>query len=200
MNQENLSSGVQSVNKHFSVSTVWIVFISVLSLIGLLVMSYISNYNYGNEAENQIRAEYSNMENILAQYSLKVSEAAQVPQMKVEDLSRVTKEALSGRYGPHGSQAIFQWIQENHPGNVTDDLYVQIQQIIEAGRDKFENAQTKFIDTKKVYETNLGYFWKGLWLRIAGYPKINLNDYKIISSEHAVKAFEKGVDTPVKLR
>ena len=200
MNQENLSSGVQSVNKHFSVSTVWIVFISVLSLIGLLVMSYISNYNYGNEAENQIRAEYSNMENILAQYSLKVVEASQVTQMKTEDLSRVTKEALSGRYGPNGTQAVFQWIQENYPGNVTDDLYVQIQQIIEAGRDKFENAQTKFIDTKKVYETNLGYFWKGLWLRIAGYPKINLNDYKIISSEHAVKAFEKGVDTPVKLR
>lgn len=200
MNQENVSPGVQSVNKNSSVSTVLIVSISVFAVIGLLIMSYISNYNYGNEAENQIKAEYSNMENILAQYSLKVSEAAQVPEMKVEDLSRVTKEALSGRYGPNGSQAIMQWIQENYPGNVTDALYVQIQQIIEAGRDKFENTQTKFIDTKKVYETNLGYFWKGLWLRIAGYPKINLNDYKIISSEHAVEAFEKGVDTPVKLR
>lgn len=199
MIQGNVGSGVQTSNKFFSVPTL-VIIVSVLSFIVLLTVSYISNQNYGNEAENQIKAEYSNMENILAQYSLKVAEASQVPQMKTEDLSRVTKEALSGRYGANGSQAVFQWIQENYPGKVTDSLYVQIQQIIEAGRDKFENAQTKFIDTKKVYETNLGYFWKGFWLRVVGYPKINLDDYKIISSGHAQEAFKTKVDEPIKLR
>lgn len=199
MIQGNVGSGVQPSNKFFSVSTL-VIIVSVLAFIVLVAISYISNQNYGNEAENQIKAEYSNMENILAQYSLKVAGVSQVPQMKTEDLSRITKEALSGRYGANGSQAVFQWIQENYPGKVTDSLYVQIQQIIEAGRDKFENAQTKFIDTKKVYETNLGYFWKGFWLRAAGYPKINLDDYKIISSVHAVEAFETKVEKPIQLR
>jgi hypothetical protein len=71
---------------------------------------------------------------------------------------------------------------------------------MEAGRNKFENAQTKFIDTKRAYETNLGYLWKGMWLRTAGYPTINLDDYKIVSSGHAKKAFETGIDEAIKLR
>jgi hypothetical protein len=72
--------------------------------------------------------------------------------------------------------------------------------MIEAGRNKFENAQTRFIDAKRTYETNLGYLWKGTWMRIAGYPKINLDDYKIITSKHAKKTFETGVDEGVQLR
>jgi len=177
---------------------------AVLGVIGVLIAivvgSYISNYNYGNRAEQVIKAEYSNMENILAQYSLKVAEVGQVPGMMRDDLAKVTKDAMSGRYGDNGSQATFQWIKENYPGQVDASLYTKIQQVMEAGRNKFENAQTKFIDTKRAYETNLGYLWKGMWLRIAGYPKINLDDYKIISSGHAKKAFETGVDEAIQLR
>jgi|SRR3989344_3461173 len=178
--------------------------LSVLGVIVAIVVvafgSYVSNYNYGNRAEKTIVAEYENMENILGQYSLKVSEAAQVPGMKTDDLKTVLDGAMSGRYGKEGSKAVFQWIQENYPGQVSDTLYVQIQQIVEAGRNKFENAQTKFIDTKRVYETDLGSFWKGFWLSAAGYPKIKLAEYKIISSEHAQEAFETGVDKGLKLR
>ncbi len=178
--------------------------ITVLGIIAVLiataVVSYITNYNYGNMAEKTIVAEYANMENILAQYSLKVEEAAQVPGMKTEDLTKVMREAMTGRYGKDGSKAVFQWIKENYPGQVSDALYVQIQQIIEAGRNKFENAQTKFIDTKRVYETNLGYFWKGFWLGVAGYPRIDLAKFVVISSEHAQDAFKTGVDKGVKLR
>lgn len=172
--------------------------VAVLAFVG--IGSYISNYNYGNEAEKQIKAEYTNMENILAQGGLKVKEVAQVPGMMADDLARVSRDAMTGRYGDKGSQAVVQWIQENYPGQLSPTLYVQIQQVIEAFRDKFQNEQTKFIDTKRSYETNLGYFWKGLWLRIAGYPKIDLEKFKIISSGAAQDAFKSGVDEPIKLR
>lgn len=179
----------------------FIAIVGVIATFALVaVISYISNYNYGNRAEKALVAEYENMENILGQYSLKVKEAAQVPGMKTEDLEKVMRGAMTGRYGAEGSKAVFQWIQENYPGQVSDTLYVQIQQIIEAGRNKFENAQTKFIDTKRVYETNLGYLWKGFWLNAAGYPKIDLAKFKIISSEHAQEAFKTGVDKGVKMR
>lgn len=187
-------------NKGSVALTLGIVF-WILGVIGSVVGgAYVSNYNYGNEVEKVVQAEYKNMENILAQYSLKVKEAAQVPEMKTDDLQKVMRDAMTGRYGDEGSKAAFQWIQENYPGQVDNALYTQIQQIMEAGRNKFENAQTKFIDTKRQYETNLGYLWKGTWLSIAGYPKINLADYKIISSGHAKKAFETGVDEAIKLR
>ena len=140
------------------------------------------------------------MENILAQGALKVQEVAQVPGMMTDDLARVSREAMAGRYGTQGSQAVFQWIQENYPGQLSPSLYIQIQQVIEAFRDKFTNAQTKFIDVKRSYETNLGYLWKGFWLKIAGYPKIDLEKFQIISSDSAKKAFETGIDEPLKLR
>ncbi len=180
--------------------TVWVVLGMLAFIVVIVIASFVSAYNYGNRAEKAIVAEYTNMENILAQYSLKVREVAQVPGMKTEDLQKVTRDAMLGRYGENGSKAVFQWIQENYPGQVTDTSYVQLQQVMEAGRDEVKNTQTKFIDTMRAYNTNLGYLWKGFLLRTAGYPKIDLSKYKIISSESARKAFETGVDEPIKLR
>lgn len=183
-----------------SALVVGVVFAAIVALvIGIGVVSYVSNYNYGNRAEKTITAEYENMENILAQYSLKVGEAAQVPAMQRDDLLAIFSGTLEARYGEDGSQAAFQWLQEQNP-QLDQATYQKIQLMIEAGRNKFENAQTKFIDTKRVYETNLGYLWKGFWLRVAGYPTIDLDDYKIISSGHAQEAFETGVDKGLQLR
>ena len=79
-------------------------------------------------------------------------------------------------------------------------MYTKIQQLIESGRNKFENTQTKFIDTKRAYQTSIDKLWSGLWLRITGYPKIDLDAYKIITSGHAQETFETGVDNGLQLR
>ncbi len=178
--------------------------IAVLGVIGvilaILIGSYISAHNFGNQMEKQVEFEYENLQNVLAQYGLKVQEAAQVPDMKRDDLAVIMQEAMSGRYGEDGSQATFQWIQENYPGAVTDTLYSQIQQIMEAGRNDFQNAQTRFIDIKRTYDTALGTFYRGLWLRIAGYPNIDLDDFATVTSERARNAFETGVEDAIQLR
>ena len=167
------------------------------------VGSYYGAYNSGVDQENVIKAQYSNMENILAQYSLKVKEVAQVPGMMTDDLKEVITAGMTGRYGEDGSKAVFQWIKEAYPGKVDASLYKQIQQVMEAGRNKFENAQTQFIDGKRVYVTTLEkdlFLSDGWWMKIAGLPKIDLDDYKVISSGHAKKAFETGVDEAIQLR
>ena len=170
------------------------------TLIAIVIGSYVTSYNYGNRAENEIKAIWENNQNILAQYTQKVQEAAQVPGMMKDDVKEVVSAALSGRYGPDGSKAVFQWIQEQNP-TVDAELYRKIQQIIEAGRDEFKVSQTRLIDAKRAYSTNLGYLWKGIWMRIAGYPKINLDDYKAITNDYANKAFSIGKeDGPIKLR
>jgi len=166
---------------------------------GTIAGSYIGAHNKGVRYENDIKAQYKDMENILAQYSLKVSEAAQVPGMYKDDLKEVMTSVMTARMGPNGSQATFQWFKE-HNINIDASMYKKIQQLIEGGRDKFENAQTKFIDTKRAYENELGYFWSGFWLQMAGYPKIDLDKYKIITSGHAQKTFDSGVDEGIKLR
>lgn len=171
----------------------------VLVLVLVAIGSYVSNANYGNTAEQGIKATYANNQNILGQYTLKVQEAASVPAMYRDDLQKVMTSVLSGRYGKNGSQAVMQWIKEqNLPYDST--LYVKLQQIIEAGRNEFQTAQTHLIDEKRVYTTNLGYVWKGYWLAKAGYPKINLDDYKTITTEESNNAFKSGVEAPIKLR
>jgi hypothetical protein len=177
--------------------------IAVIGVLGVLAVvlvgSYVSNYNYGNEAETEIKAQYKNMKNILGQYSLKIKEAAQIPSMQTDDLAKLFNGSLGARYGKDGSGAAMQWIKEQNP-NLDQSTYKKLQQLIEAGRNKFENTQTRFIDAKRTYETNLGYLWKGMWMRLAGYPKINLADYKIITSNHAKKTFDTGVDEGLQLR
>ena len=172
----------------------------VLLVGGVLATSYISANNYGVMIEAQLRAERSNNQNILAGYTQKIKEAAQVPDMYVADLTKVTEAAIKGRYGQDGSKAVFQWLKEQNP-NLDSKLYVKLQQIIESGRDEFKNGQTKMLDVKRQYETQLGFFWRGMWLRIAGFPKINLDEFKPVIIDSVEEAFAKGKESgPIKLR
>jgi hypothetical protein len=174
--------------------------IALLALAILFVVTpYIHYKNFGNQQDNLVRAEYQNMENILAQYSLQVGEAAQIPSMQAEDLSRIFTNTLDARYGSNGSQATFQWLQEQNPA-LDQATYANIQNIISAGRNRFENAQTRFIDVKRLYENAIGNVWSGFWLGVAGYPKINLSEFVIISSGHAQQSFADGVDPGIQLR
>lgn len=178
---------------------------AVTGVVAALLIGTSSNiigiYNYGNRAERQVIAEHKNLENVLGQYSLKVAEAAQVPAMYRNDVKEVVSAALQGRYGASGSKAVFQWLKEdNSPAKLDSALYTKIQQIIEAGRNDFQNSQTRFIDIKRGYETNLGYAWTGMWLRVFGYPNINLELYNITTTEEAARALKTGKDSPLKLR
>jgi len=177
--------------------------IVALCILALIVvaggMSYISAHNYSNEAEQSIIAKYDNLQNILAQYSLKVTEVASVPAMYTDDMKDVMTSVMSARQGEGGSKAVFQWFKE-HDINVDSSLYAKIQTVVEAGRNKFQNAQTGLIDAKRSYSTNMGYLWRGFWITRAGYPKIDLDDYAIITSEHAKEAFETKVDKAIKFK
>lgn len=176
------------------------VFVFFVALAGIGFMSYVSAHNYGNTMENQLKAVQTDNRNILAQYGQKVMEVAQVPDMYADDVQRVTREAIEGRYGANGSQAMFQWLQEQNP-QLDPSLYAKIQQVIEAGRNNFENGQRRQIDIRRQYETALGSFWQGMWLRFAGYPKVTLADFDIVSTDRADEAFRtKKEDGPIQLR
>ena len=170
--------------------------IIALSLIGLilvvgvvLTVSYVSAYNYGNNMEQVLTATQTEAKNILAEYGQKVQEAAQVPKMYADALTKVTNAAIQGRYGNEGSKATFQMLREKNP-NLDPSIYRQIQQIIEGGRDNFQAAQTRQIDLLRQYKTALGSFYQGFWLRIAGYPNADLKSFEIVSTDYADDAFK----------
>ena len=119
--------------------------------------------------------------------------------MYKEDLQGVIEATFQGRYGQDGSKAVFQFIQENNL-NLDPQLYRQIQQVMEAGRNDFQMSQKQLIDVKRGYEVQLQQFWSGLWLGFAGYPKVDLSKYKIVVLDDVDVKFESGKDSVIKLR
>lgn len=173
---------------------------AVALLGGFVLVNYSNAVKMGTDAESQLEATYGNNKNILAQYTLKVKEAASVPTMATEDLTKVMEAALEGRYGENGSTAVMQWIKESYPGQVDPVLYRNLQTIIEAGRTEFKDNQTKLLDQKRVYTNDLNYVWSGFWLKMAGYPKVNIAKYNIVTTAATEEVFKSGADTPVTLR
>lgn len=163
------------------------------------ITSYISAYNTGNRLERTIEATFTDNQNVLAQYSNRIGEAAQIPAMQRDDLAEVVERALDARYGEEGSQAMFQWIQEQNP-QIDSTVYIELQRIINAGREDFRVAQTRLIDQKRVYETALGSFWQGTWLKIAGYPQTDLDQFVIVTNARTDEAFSTGQEEAIQLR
>jgi hypothetical protein len=173
---------------------------AVLLLLALLVGGSWYKYSvYGNTSEVKLQAMMTNNQQMLGKHSTQIAEMAQVNDMYKDDLKEVYAAAMQGRYGENGSGAVMQWLKEHNP-NFDSALYTKLQQTIEANRNEFTNAQTLLIDAKAVYQTQLGNPWSGLWLSFSGYPKIKLDDIKIITSSHAVKAYEDGVDNGITIR
>lgn len=175
-----------------------IVFLVGLAIVG--ISTYVSYANAGNRIEQALKARKEQNKNIYATYGQKVLEIAQVPEMMRDDLVKVTAAAIEGRYGPDGSKATWQMIKEQNP-QLDPSLYRKIQQVIESGRDEFKNGQQKQIDLVRNYETQLGNVWSGFWFRLAGYPKLDLKEFAIISTARADDVYRKGrEDGPIKLR
>lgn len=172
---------------------------AVALLAVFLVSTYINFYNIGVQHEQNIGAVWQENQVVLNTYTTKVQETAQVPDMYRDDLTKVIEATFSGRYGENGSQAVFQWIQEQNL-NLDPVLYRQIQQVMESGRNDFQTAQRKLIDAKRSYQTLLGFFWSGTWLRLAGYPKVDLNKFTIVVLDDVQQKFNTGKDEVIRLR
>lgn len=190
------------IRQNGSAAIIALVSIAVLffGILAACVVGYVGANNYAAEVEAQLKASKDNSENYLAQYGQKLQESVQVPGMATKDVVEIMTASVAGRYGPNGSQAAIQMIREQN-GSVDQKLYERIQQLIESGRDEYKQSQTKMLDIKRGYETNLNYAWRGFWLRTAGFPKIKLEDYKVISTDRAQEAFKNGKESgPIQLR
>ena len=150
--------------------------------------SYVSAKNYGNATEVRLKAKYEDNENVLSSGYQQLKGVAGVTEMATNDMLKVFTAAVQGRYGSNGSQQVFLMVKEMNP-QLDPALYRKVQQVVEGTQKEFQASQTQFLDVKRSYETALGSFWQGMWLSFAGYPKIDLSKYTIISSDAASDAF-----------
>jgi hypothetical protein len=171
----------------------------VLASLGFGLSQYIVYKNRAVGLETRLVAVRDESAATLNNTTNKIKEIAQVPDMYKADLYGLVEKTFAGRYGKDGSKAVFQFIQEN---NMTLDpqMYRQIQVAIEAGRNEFLASQKMMIDAKRAYELQLNYVWSGFWMELAGYPKVDLNSFKVLQSNEVQTKFETGSDDVIKLR
>ncbi|HHB9680564.1 TPA: hypothetical protein ACOAY7_002947 [Vibrio cholerae] len=172
--------------------------IFVVLLIGGFGMSYVSAVNTGARFEADIEKFDKSSQNTLSNYTLKLKEAAKVPEKYVGSLEEIIQATFEGRYGEDGSQATFQWIQENNIP-VDASVYTKLQQIIDAGREEFKLSQDRKLESCAQYEFTRNTFWKGMWLGVAGYPKKDIDKLcRIIVDSSTGEKFSTGVDSEIK--
>jgi hypothetical protein len=179
---------------------------ALLGVLGVIVLAVlvvggtlVGAYNSGNRFEQHIDAVYQNNQNILSNYTQKVQEAAQVTDMQKSDIKEVITAALQNRYGKDGAKAVFQAIHEQNP-QIDSTVYRKLQEIIQAGRDEFQNNQTALIDATRSYKTALGSFPGGVAMHIVGYPHLDLDKYKPLVDGDVSKQFATGKSHAVNLR
>lgn len=173
-----------------------------VTLVVAAIGMYYTNHNLAVDNETSIVAEYDNARNVLSNTTTRVMEMNQIPSNYRDDLMQIIEATFEGRYGENGSQATWQWLQEqNIPLN--DALYANVQASIEAGRNEFRNAQQRLIDRRRVYLAQLErdlLFSSGWWMSMAGFPNIDLDKYNIIIEGSVQNRFDNQQDEILNLR
>lgn len=163
---------------------------------GAAIMGF---YNNAVKMENGIKAQYEQNKNNYDNYFKKLKETAQVPEMYTDDMRKIYGEVITGRYGSQGSRAMFQWIKEHNP-SLDAALYKKVQDVIESGRNSFGADQKMLLDKKLQYDNYRQTFPNNVIAGFLGFPKINLDEYAIVTSEETEDAFKTKKSEPLKLR
>lgn len=178
----------------------WIILGLIATVAVIIAMSYVSYYNAAVGMEASINASYQSNKQTLAGYGLKVLESAKVSDKYAEKVKDIAIAAIEGRYGENGAQQAILLITEQNP-TLDSNVYLNLQQTIQAGRDEFKTKQDILLDKCASYKVLQNSFVSGFYLRLAGFPRTQDPTFETmctpITSSIAEKAYQSGKDEPL---
>lgn len=171
----------------------------------LFFVGYVGFRNTANQYEQDITAQYEQVQNVYDNGWKQVQEIAQVPTLQANNYKTVYDDVMKGRYGADGSKAMMQFVQEQNP-NLGSEVYTKIQRAIETFHGGFSAAQQDLIAKKQADRTfltsttdSLMYNWIGHYPHI----KIGLNgqtdDFAIVTSEKTATDFKTKKAQPLNI-
>lgn len=188
----------------------YIIGIAVLVLGLGLVSQGCSWYSEANTLSNRAPAQERACRASFDTMFKKIQETAQVPAHYKNDFKDLVKSEATAKFGPEGSKAVFQWFQERQL-NLAPELYLQVQRVIEAGRNDFQRCQETMADVQRKaadhFMSASGKFWtllftfprelKGTYAPtndLDGDGIVTLFDYPVVASGRTANAFSTGID------
>jgi hypothetical protein len=177
-----------------------IITLTILGVFGFFgasfVLGYFSFTSTANQYENGIEAQYSENQNTYDNGWKKVVEAAQITELQAAQLKGLYVDVLKGL---KDSNAMLLALGQFNP-NMDQGTHKKVQQLIEAFRNDFRERQSELIARKNEYKNYLTVNWSGRFFNmIAGYPKIDLKKFDIVTSNRTEDAFKTKRDEPLNL-
>ena len=145
-----------------------LVLLATLVLFGLVGgCSLISTYNGLTGQEQGVTATWRDSQVQYDNFWKKVKEVAQVPETYKDAFKEVFLASVQARY--EGKDPAFLMLTESNPA-LDPSMYVQVQRVIESGRNEFAQTQRSLIDRQRAFSTNLATFPNNVLRGFLGFP------------------------------
>lgn len=167
-----------------------IILVALFVLFVCIIGSVISARDKAVNFESRIEGRYKDNENILSSCVGTLRTIGKIPGKYTDELNKVLREEMSGRYGTGERVALF--IKERDLP-FTQDMHNKIMNTVIDCETKFENGQRALTDMKVSYESSLGSTVQGGFMKMAGFPKKDLSKFTNIIQSDAREQFETKV-------
>ncbi len=173
--------------------------VTVLVIFAVIGLTLLSFANTAVDYEADIDKFDKSSQNTLSNYNLTIAEKIQLPERYKADFLEVLRATFGGRYGPEGSKATFQWIQER---NIPFDnaLYKDISIAIQAGRAEFKASQDRKLEICADYTKYTVRPINKFILGLVGFPSDDIpTKCRIVLDASTQKDFATGTTKPIDL-
>jgi hypothetical protein len=142
-------------------------------------------------AESGLKAQFDDNQNVYDNVWKDIKEEAQVTSEFVRANHDLLVAAVQGREG--GAGELVRMIRESNP-TLDPSIFLKVQRSIESGHARFASGQTTLLDRRREYENlyqSPSVMFANLFLS-PPFPRVRLDDYKIVTSEQTSAAFSTG--------
>jgi len=165
---------------------------SLLAVVLVIVMMSVGYHNRSVNLQESIKASQTACKIVYDETWKKVQQDAQITGKYAEDFKQVYTELMNGRY-QGGTKSFITLIHENHP-QLSDSVYTNLQNTVDAARTKFANEQKSLVDKNREYEAFKRTIPANFF--VGNDPAINI---AIVTSEKTDQAFSTGQENDISL-
>lgn len=180
---------MQNQRKQSGSALVWLV--GIVVFIGIIAYQLLGIYNTAVKFEVDIKAKYTDNQNVLSNEFYGKLDAANLGNQKYKDLMKEMLNGVAQGYqNASGGKAMALWLSNNVP-QLDSSVAKSFIEIGEKGLTKFATSQTALISIGQEYTKYYSVQPRGIILQLMGKPSANIADMlKPVTDEQTDQSFK----------